>query len=657
MILLKGRTSKWSFKNERSPAAADRQSRISGRSLRQLYFMYRKMKHFSVLLLIFCLMAMAVPLAVSAVDYNDSSPDNMITEEFNVEIGAGLDYNFHITETIRMNFVTAHHGIYRYIPESDDYAIKNVRLESGDPFVTESDSGYLMIKIGDAYSTLTGEHTYVLSYDLDGYKDTDASRDVLRIDLLPTGWETSIREAQLHLSLPAEIDWEQVNIRSGQYGSGTELDGHFTVDKSGTDLFIHGTDLPKGYGVSAFSSLPDGYWSEATLYRERHKRLSALNLVLAAAGILSSFALWFFFGRNRYRMYRPVTVRPPEGMTPAEVGYYYNDSALSHDMMTMLFYYANKGWLQIRPIMGKREKIKDYELVKTGEIDSSEKKFSKTLFNGIVRQMNEDGVTLKQLSSHLRYASESFIDKAKRQVSEGLKVTNEGKNTGLRILLILISIGAILTGGLITEPDGIFLGIIPAVFWFLSAVFLGRGIDFDKKGRLAIGILLGILTEAALYYLMHGAGEPYRILLMVMVPVSLIFYALMQSPSEGYVRLMGEIKGFRDFIKKADEKRLKAMVAETPEYFYDILPYAVVFGLEKDWSDQFTKIGITPQRPSWYDYNGVFYYTPAWTSRMMSDMDSTFRVTADSGDSGSSFSGGGGGFSGGGFGGGGGGGW
>ncbi len=625
-------------------------------TLRQLFIMRNRKRMTGALLLsLLCVLMTAAPLAASAVEYHDSSPEDMITEAFDVEITAGLDYNFHVTETIQMNFVTEHHGIYRYIPESDDYGIKNVRVESGDPYTTESEDGTLMIKIGSAATTLTGPHTYVVSYDLDGYKDTDSTRDVLRIDLLPTGWETSIREAQLHLTIPAAIDWEQANIRCGMYGSGEELDEHFTVEKNGTELTIHGTNLPKGYGVSAFASLPDGYWSEATLYRERHKLLSAASLILGAGGILSAFFFWFRFGRDRFKMYRPVTVRPPADLTPAEIGYYFHHKAESHDMMTMLFYYANKGWLRIRPVMNKREKIKDYELVRTGEPDPSEKKFSKTLFNGLAKTMTDDSITLKGLSSKLRYMDESFITSAKQQVDEGLKVSNEGKNGGLRLVVVLIAVLAIFACSAITEPDGIFFGIFPAVLWLVSAFLLGRGIDHKKKGRIVIGVLAGVLAEILLYYILHGAGEPYRILIMVMIPVCLVFYALMQSPSEEYVRLMGEIYGFRDYIEKADEQRLKAMVAETPDYFYDILPYAAVFGLEKEWSQQFTKIGITPERPGWYDYDGVFFYTPAWTTRMMSNMDTTFRTTSDTSDSGGG--GGGGGFSGGGFGGGGGGGW
>ena len=606
------------------------------------------------------LLSVIMPVTALAVEYNDSSPDDMITEAFNVDIAAGLDYNFHITEVIQVNFITGHHGIYRYIPQSDDYAIKNVRVESGEKYKTDKDddSGSLMIKIGSAHEKLTGEHTYVISYDLDGYKDADSSRDILRIDLLPTGWNTSIRESQMHLSLPSAIDWSEANIRFGQYGSGYGLDDHFTQETTDTELTIHGTDLPQGYGVSAFASLPDGYWSEATPYRERHKILSGIYLISSVLSSLGAVLLWLRYGRDRYKMYRPVTVRPPADLTPAEIGYYYHHGAETHDMMTMLFYYANKGWLQIRPVL-KKEKIKDYELVKLAPLGSSEKKFSRTLFNGLTANMVKSSVTLKNLERKLRNTDTSFVRTAMGEVEEGLKVNNEGTNILQRLLIIIISLAAILSGCAITEPDGIYIGLFVAALWLISALCLGSAVDTRKISRFLIGIITGLLAIAMLMLVLDGFGDVYRILILVMIPVSLVFYALMQSPSEEYTKLMGEIYGFRDYIEKADEQRLKTLVAENPDYFYNILPYAAVFGLEKEWSDQFTKIGAVPERPSWYDYDGVFVYSPMWTTRMMSSMDSSFKVTSDSSDSGGSFSSGfsGGGFSGGGFGGGGGGGW
>jgi len=93
---------------------------------------------------------------------------------------------------------------------------------------------------------------------------------------------------------------------------------------------------------------------------------------------------------------------------------------------------------------------------------------------------------------------------------------------------------------------------------------------------------------------------------------------------------------------------------KNPELFEKLLPYAMVFGVEKRWSKQFD--GIYNKRPDWYsDPSGRVF-----TALILTDSLNSFRTVASStmaskaGSGGSGFSGGG---VGGGFGGGGGGSW
>ena len=126
---------------------------------------------------------------------------------------------------------------------------------------------------------------------------------------------------------------------------------------------------------------------------------------------------------------------------------------------------------------------------------------------------------------------------------------------------------------------------------------------------------------------------------------------------------MGQILGLRRFIEVAERDRLIALVEETPEIFYNILPYAYVLDVTDVWSKKFESIAI--QQPDWYvSSNPNFSTYLLWSSlnRSMSTINTAMvSVPAPTGSSGGGGSfgggGGGGGFSGGGFGGGGGGGW
>ena len=102
------------------------------------------------------------------------------------------------------------------------------------------------------------------------------------------------------------------------------------------------------------------------------------------------------------------------------------------------------------------------------------------------------------------------------------------------------------------------------------------------------------------------------------------------------------------------------MIEKDPQYYYHILSFAIVLGLEKKWARKFDSLTI--ESPSWY----VGQHT-AWNALMVSSMISRCNsslissvATAPASSPGSRFGGssfGGGGFSGGGFGGGGGGAW
>ena len=128
--------------------------------------------------------------------------------------------------------------------------------------------------------------------------------------------------------------------------------------------------------------------------------------------------------------------------------------------------------------------------------------------------------------------------------------------------------------------------------------------------------------------------------------------------------VVGKVRGFKNFIATAEYDRLKMLSNENPEYFFDILPYAYVMGMDKTWAKKFDKIKVP--KPSWYTYDeydamsDIFFYDMLLNDMHMAARDVDSMIVKDSASSAmSDFSGGSGGgdFSGGGFGGGGGGAW
>ena len=120
------------------------------------------------------------------------------------------------------------------------------------------------------------------------------------------------------------------------------------------------------------------------------------------------------------------------------------------------------------------------------------------------------------------------------------------------------------------------------------------------------------------------------------------------------VKMMGRLLGFKEFIETAEKPRLEQLQTDDPQYFYKVLPYAMVFELSDQWEDLFKDIKV--EKPEWYDSASPLMGA-ALTHNMVHNFSSTASsaiTTISHSSSGGGFSGG---FSGGGGGGGGGGSW
>tara|TARA_R110001592_G_C13099060_1_gene744022 strand:- start:1249 stop:1632 length:384 start_codon:yes stop_codon:yes gene_type:complete len=118
-------------------------------------------------------------------------------------------------------------------------------------------------------------------------------------------------------------------------------------------------------------------------------------------------------------------------------------------------------------------------------------------------------------------------------------------------------------------------------------------------------------------------------------------------------QLLSELKGFKRFIKVAEENKLKMLLKEDPGYFENTMGYALAFGLFEKWARKFEALNVQP--PNWYTSTGNNALTMHNFSRSFSRTIAGTQSNMVSSPKSSGSSGGG--SSGGGFGGGGGGSW
>ncbi len=598
---------------------------------------------------------------IQAKGYEDSNPDDYVTKAFNVTVDFDKSHTATITEEIQVDFRKSHHGITRNIPQARDntYEIKNISVEN-NKYEVENSSDNTVIRIGDEDKSLTGDQTYVIHYELEYYKDADKEADFLAHNMLPTEWETSIRSSVLTLSLPESIDFEKMEIYAGKYGEDDPeaWKNKFELSVDSNTMVLTGKKLPKGYGVTIRNvGLKDGYWSEARSFMEAHK--TGILVIMIVSGLLAIVAvvLWVRYGRNQ-EIVETIEFYPPNNMTPAEVGYALDEKLEDSEMMTMVFYLADKGYLLIEP-----EK-KHFILHKVKDVGEDEPEFVRTFFEGMFK--NKDNFKTNKSPKQFRKPFEKAKEEVVTAYKENYNEVFSAESCISRYACVLfMALDMAVFCMVLDDISGIYVALLLAAISFFGMSRAWKGFDNLKiekgKGSLKIltGIVLyavGIVGSAWLYDLYPVRDHIY--VYLISQTVIFLFSLVMQKRTEESVKIIGRLYGFRRFIKEAEYDRILALSTSDPEYFYHILPYAAVLGLETTWTKHFEKIKIP--KPEWYQSDETaFLYSGLWCRRMLDSCTRAAIPPVPSSGSSGGYSGGssGGGFSGGGGGGGGGGGW
>ena len=92
--------------------------------------------------------------------------------------------------------------------------------------------------------------------------------------------------------------------------------------------------------------------------------------------------------------------------------------------------------------------------------------------------------------------------------------------------------------------------------------------------------------------------------MVVFYVISILFYAIssiitqfMSRRKKKITDIYGEIIGFKDFLESVEKEKLETLVAEDPEYFYNILPYTYVLEISDKWIKKLDYLHI--QQPEW----------------------------------------------------------
>lgn len=586
-------------------------------------------------------------------------------QRFAVDIVVAGDGTLQVTEQIDVDFGDlSKHGIFRVVPVR--YELAGDADESGLP--ADADPGHwlrvlevsdievrstapddieitrpgrtggdrdLSIRIGDPDVTVSGSHSYAISYRVRGAMNSFQTHEELYWNATGNGWGVPIRAVEVTVSgAPIVRDTcFQGPVRATRLCDSSSA--------SGTSAVFRGQQLAPYSGLTVVVGFEPNSVDVAEPLLERRWTLAhafvgspwavPLSVVVGLLGLAG--VAWLAFREGRDRVTRgpmsaagmiedepgrrslltpravPVRFRPPDELRPAQLGLVVDERVDPVDVSATIVDLAARGHLTIEEI--EEDLVlwfsrTDWRLRRTErEVGEEVLGYEEELLTSLFEDGDE--VLLSDLRGGFaedfqRIRREVYADAVRRRWFNRSPEKERGRWLALGLLAVLAAVG---------------------LTWLLAVY-----------SRLAL-VGLALLVPALVLVIAHR-WMPHR------------------TPRGS--RILDETLGFKEFIVTAEADRMS--FAEDERLFVSYLPYAVVFGAVDHWAKVLQDLGVGPSDIGWYvgahPTRGFANLSSGLSSFAATVGPSLATTPASSGSSGFSS---GGGFSGGGFGGGGGGSW
>src|SRR5882762_2732664 len=542
-------------------------------------------------------------------------------QRFHAQIRVNKDASIDVTETITARFVGSWNGLYRTIPVEYRTAqglnwtlgvalLGAQDVSTGQTLRTETSRQrhYVKYKIWIP-GAANADRTIVLRYHAtNGLRFFD-EHDELYWNVTGDEWEVPIQVATAEIELPPGTTGMRATAFNGVYGS-TARDASVAITRNSVRVAM---PQPLGYheGLTAVVGWDKGMVVEPSAAARAVGTISSnWPLLLPIPVFLLAFWSWWRRGRDPRR--RPIAVQyePPANVSPAEAGTLLDNSADMRDITATMIDLAVRGQLRIEErqnpkLFGLFGGGTEYALhrLKLGDgLAPHESAVLSGIFSG-----RQDLVDLSQLKDEF-YTSLPGIRNA---IFDGLKGRGFYRDRPDKVK---------------QKWNGIAIGV--GLLIGVGGTFLSGGVQLTAVPFVIAGILSAIIV--------------------------FIFAQIMPARTEAGARALEHVLGFEEFLRRVESDNLKRIIVGHPELFDKYLPFAMAFGVERQFARAFE--GIYTQPPQWYVGPSLVNFNVTHFSSSMSHLGTVASTTMSSSPRSSSGSGfGGGGSSGGGGGGGGGG--
>jgi uncharacterized membrane protein YgcG len=484
-------------------------------------------------------------------------------ERFAVALDVLPDATLAVQEKLTISFQGLHNGVFRVIPVREmrhglelDLRIDDVHVldEANAPLRREvTRSGrYLRIKAwvpGAANTTKTIRILYRVRRGLTTFDD----HDELYWNVTGDEWTVPIQHAEATVTLPPGLS--NGSVRTLAFTGPRDATGADYEEQRGPGVITFRSRQPlrPREGLTIVVGWPPGIVRHPSAVR-RAWWLVADNwpLALPLLTLLGMGLVWRAYGRDpvAHRSIKPE-YGPPAGLTPAEAGALIDEKAEPSDVIATLVDLGVRGYISVEPAGDGDFRFRRVRTL-TGDPGLS------ALEVFVLQKVFGEQLTLSE-----RYLSELHRD-----------------------------------------ADYVFAPVRDAIYRAMVAQRLVPSSPFwVRQGWGAAGIAVIVVGGALVAGLerVESLRWPLPAGLIASGLIVLGIGQLMPRRTWRGVRLLVQLRGFQEFLERAENDRLERL---PPDTLHRWLPWAIALGVSEQWIHRFRELPVAA--PSWYHSDQPF---------------------------------------------------
>lgn len=539
-------------------------------------------------LILLILALMFLPTCALAKDYNitnlyieaeiDENNIYNITEYYNVYFDAASSFKRKIP--LQQTVLSEKNKKLKYAP-----TVSDIKIDGKYTVNNTSKNREIVFEREDSDTNTT----YLLNYKYNMGRDLDNKSDIVYLSFMDSDNASKIEQMSFSVTVKDASNLKNIKFYSGNVDVTDKIDYQVSND------IINGivnTKTLKGNVLSLRVVLDQGYFKD-TMTTTSYLKVS--YIIFSIIVLVSTFMLY-----KKYHEKRKIDV-DIDGFTSLECAYLFNGKMRMVDVVSLVFALSCDGYITIKNY-GSGEKS-EYKLIKVKEYDGINAG-KKIVFDGIFQNKDEvDAASINGIFLPYLEDLRQIVESKKNRLKLFYPNIKKKKNILLSLIALAFTVSQVDMLYYLGETY-LFSFSISIVLGIILYVLLSR---LHGKYFNFIYALYVVLTIFGIYALLN-----FKINLIIYLINNILFglityfyqNILLRTPygSAAY----DKVSDLKHRLMTSNLNETKENVEKDSNYVYNMIPYAVTFGVTKWWLT--SRSEYIKEKPFWYTSSEP--YTP-----------------------------------------------